>query len=113
MKKRELKDCKPYNPPNHFNMTALRLQGKEETGCEKFWMGLSHFLPGGGAEYEATPAEKIYYVLDGEIEITTESGERIVLTKTDSIRIGPNEGRSLLNPSNLPASMLVIINYPT
>jgi quercetin dioxygenase-like cupin family protein len=112
MKKRELKDCKPYDPPKHFKMAALRLQGKDETGCEKFWMGLSHFLPGGGAEFEATPAEKIYFVLEGEIVITGASGERIVLKRSDSIRIGPDEGRSILNESNLPVSMLVIINYP-
>ncbi|WP_306598684.1 cupin domain-containing protein [Geothrix sp. 21YS21S-2] len=112
MKKRELKDCTSYDPPRHFKMAALRLQGKEESGCEKFWMGLSHFLPGGGAEFEATPAEKIYFVVEGEVVVTTGNGEKIVLRRTDSIRIGPDEGRSILNESNLPASMLVVINYP-
>ena len=112
MKKRELKDCKPYDPPMHFKMSALRLQGKDDTGCEKFWMGLSHFLPGGGAEFEATPAEKIYFVVEGELVVTTDTRERIVLNKTDSLRVGPNEGRSILNETNLPASMLVVINYP-
>ena len=43
--KSELKDVKPYQAPKHFNMTALRLHGKEETGSKRFWMGLSHFLP--------------------------------------------------------------------
>ncbi len=111
MKKRELKECKPYNPPKHFNMSAIRLQGKEESGCEKFWMGMSHFLPGGGAEFDASPTEKIYFVLEGEVVITTDSGEKITLRKNDSIFIGPNEGRSVLNESNLPATMLVTINY--
>jgi hypothetical protein len=55
MKKIELKDVKPYQALRHFNMTALRLHGKEESGAEKFWMGLSHFLPGGGAEYDESP----------------------------------------------------------
>ena len=55
MKKVELKDVKPYAAPKHFNMTALRLHGKEETGSTKFWMGLSHFLPQGGAEFDASP----------------------------------------------------------
>ena len=112
MKKRELKYCKPYDPPKHFKMTALLLQGKEESGCENFWMGMSHFLPGGGAEFDASPTEKIYFVLEGKVTVITESGERIVLSASDSIRIGPDEGRSILNESNLPASMLVIINYP-
>ena len=44
-------------------MTAMRLQGKEETGIQKFWVGLSYFLPGGGAEwaYEDNPNEKVYH----------------------------------------------------
>ena len=50
MKKVEIKDVKPYDAAGHFNMTAMRLSGKEETGAQKFWMGLSHFLPGGGAD---------------------------------------------------------------
>jgi quercetin dioxygenase-like cupin family protein len=112
MKKIELKDVKPYVAPKHFNMTALRLHGKEESGAQKFWMGLSHFLPGGGAEYDESPTEKIYFVLEGEVTILSATNERIVLKAWDSIRIGPNEGRSIINASNYPASMLVVINYP-
>ena len=69
MKKIQLKDVKPYEAPGHFGMTAMRLHGKEETGASKFWVGLSHFLPGGGAEFAAPPGEKIYYVLEGEVEV--------------------------------------------
>jgi hypothetical protein len=58
MKKVELKDVKPYDPPKHFNMTALKLHDKESTGASNF-IGLSHFLPGGGAEYDEGPMEKI------------------------------------------------------
>ncbi len=114
MIKRELKDCNPYNPPKHFNMTAIRLQGIEESGAQKFWMGTSHFLPGGGAEYdyEESPTEKIYYVLEGEITIYNKNKEKIVLRKSDSIFIGPNEGRSMINETNMPASILVVVNYP-
>jgi len=112
MKKVELKDVKPYAAPKHFNMTALRLHGREETGAQKFWMGLSHFLPQGGAEFEASPTEKIYFVLEGEVTVITAEKQKIVLKAWDSIHIGANEGRSLINESNRPASMLVIINYP-
>jgi len=112
MKKVELKDVKPYAAPKHFNMTALRLHGREETGAQKFWMGLSHFLPQGGAEFDASPTEKIYFVLEGEVTVITAEKQKIVLKAWDSIHIGANEGRSLINESNRPASMLVIINYP-
>ena len=71
MKKVRLSDVKPYAAAKHFNMTAMRLQGKEETGIQKFWVGMSYFLPGGGAEwaYEDNPNEKVYIVLDGEITV--------------------------------------------
>jgi quercetin dioxygenase-like cupin family protein len=111
MKKVELKDVKPYDAAKHFKMTALRLHGKEETGAQKFWMGLSHFLPEGGAEYDESPTEKIYFVLEGEVTVQTKT-EEIVLGPWDSIYIGPNEGRSIINNTNKPASMLVVINYP-
>ena len=111
MKKTEIKDVKPYDAAGHFNMTAMRLHGKEESGAQKFWMGLSHFLPGGGAEMGATPTEKIYYVLEGEVTIVTPDGE-IALKKSDSIFIGPGEQRAIINKTNMPASMLVVINYP-
>ena len=114
MIKRELEACKPYEPPKHFKMTAIRLQGKEESGAQKFWMGMSHFLPGGGAEYdyEDSPTEKIYFAIEGEVTIYTKDNQKLVLKKNDSIFIGLNEGRSLVNETNLPATILVVVNYP-
>jgi quercetin dioxygenase-like cupin family protein len=108
----ELKDAKPYSAPKHFDVTTLRLQGKQETGAQKFWMGLTHFLPRGGAEFDASPTEKIYFVLEGEVTITDAENRKIVLKRWDSIHIGPDEGRSICNETNQPASMLVVINYP-
>lgn len=113
MKKIELKDVKQYEAPKHFKMTAMRLIGKEETGSQKFWMGFSHFLPGGGAEwaYEDNPLEKVYFVLEGEVTVKSNTEEH-VLRKWDALYLGPNEGRSVMNNTPLPATMLVIINYP-
>ena len=111
MKKVSLKDVKPYVAPKHFKMVALKLHGKEETGATKFWMGLSHFLPEGGAEFDSSPVEKIYFVLDGEVTVRTPK-EEIVLGAWDSIFVGANEGREIINNTNRPASMLVVINYP-
>jgi len=110
MKKVSLAQVKPYEAPGHFKMVALRLSGKDETGAEKFWVGMSHFLPGGGAEFGTTPAEKYYFVLDGEITVKTEK-EEITLGPWDSVYIAPNEGREIINKTNKPVSMLVVINY--
>ena len=111
MKKVTLPEAKPYAPPKHFNMTALKLHGKEETGTQQFWMGLSHFLPDGGAEMDATPAEKLYFVLDGEVTVSTPGNETYVMKAWDSLYVGPNEARAIVNNTNKPASMLVIITY--
>jgi mannose-6-phosphate isomerase-like protein (cupin superfamily) len=112
MIKRKIEDCKAYDAPKHFDMKAIRIHGKDESGAEKFWMGMSHFLPGGGAEYDEAPTEKIYFVLEGEITIYSKDKEKIVLKKNESIFIGKKEGRTIVNETNLPVTMLVVINYP-
>lgn len=114
MTKRTLNELKSYKAPGHFDMTAMRVHGIEETGAKKFWTGVSTFLPGGGAEwaYEDNPLEKFYYVLEGELTITDKDGKKYVISKDESITILPFEGRSLINESNLPARMLVVVNYP-
>ena len=93
-------------------MAALRLQGKEESGIQKFWVGLSYFLPGGGADwaYEDNPNEKVYIVLDGEMTVRNKT-EEVTLGPMDSLYLEPNEGRELINKTNKPATMLVVINY--
>ena len=113
MKKVRIKDLQGYEAPGHFGMTAMRIHGKEETGATKFWMGLSHFLPGGGAEwaYEDNPLEKVYHVLEGQITVKSKT-ETFLLEKGDTLYLGPNEGREVVNDTNLPASMLVVVNYP-
>lgn len=112
MKKVELATVKPYLAPKHFDMRSMKLHGTEETGATKFWMGMSYFLPGGGAEfaYEDSLTEKIYFVVDGEITIKSKT-ERFVLKKNDSIFIGPNEGREMINETNQVATVLVAISY--
>ena len=113
MKKRMLNEVKPYDPPVHFGAVSLRLQGAEESGLTKFWVGMTHFLPGGGAEwdYEESPTEKVYFVLSGEITVKTKEGE-VTIKATDSLYLAPFEGRSMINNSNLPCSVLVSISYP-
>jgi len=114
MVKRTREELNAYDAAGHFGMTAMRIHGREETGAEKFWLGLSTFLPGGGAEYayEDNPLEKVYYMLEGEMTVTDKEGKKYVIHKNESISFAPNEGRYLVNESNNPATMLVMINYP-
>lgn len=114
MVKRTVEELKMYEAAKHFGCVAMRIHGKEETGAEKFWVGVSTFLPGGGAEYmyDDNPLEKVYYILEGEMTVTDKDGKKYVMKKDESISFPPNEGRYLKNETNLPARMLVIINYP-
>ncbi|MBE6914880.1 MAG: cupin domain-containing protein [Ruminococcaceae bacterium] len=114
MIKRSYKDLEPYFPAGHFGVTCKRYHGKDETGAEKFWIGISEFEPGGGADwaYDDNPLEKVYFILEGEMTVTDKDGNKCVMGPMESISFPPNEGRGLKNESDKPAKMLVIINYP-
>ena len=103
--------AQPYEAPNHFDLRSLRLQGFEDGGPREFWVGLSHILPGGGAGPDASPLEKVYVVLAGRIRVTADGEER-VLEALDSVCIGPNVQRKVINPGNEVATMLVVMPYP-
>ncbi len=100
-----------YVAPKHIKCYGLRLQGFEVSKTRNFWMGISHFLPGGGAEQDTTPVEKVYFLLEGEVVVTTAEGEA-TLRKYDSCYLAPNESRGIENRTNSPATMLVAIPYP-
>lgn len=104
-------DAKPYEAPNHRGAVGLRLQGFEEGGPENQWVGLSQFLPGGGAGPDSTPFEKVYVVLDGEMTVIA-NGVETVLGKYDSCTIAPDEMREIVNRGNHVCTMLVVIPYP-
>ena len=103
-----LGEAKPYEAPKHFDCTALRLQGWEASDAQNFSVGLSHFLPGGGAGPDASPPEKVYYVLAGELTVIVD-GKETVLRKNDSCVIGPNETREIVNRGNEVCTILVAI----
>lgn len=111
MKVTRFEDAKPYVAPNHFEMRSLRLQGFEAGGPETFWTGLSHFLPGGGAGPDASPLEKVYVVLAGELTVRA-GDEEVVLRVMDSCCIPGHQPREIRNNSNNVASMLVVMPYP-
>lgn len=104
-------DAEAYEAPNHFGVVGLRLQGFEEGGPTNQWVGLSQFLPGGGAGPDSTPFEKVYVVLDGEMTVIVDGTEQ-VLGKYDSCTIPPNEVRKIENRTNTVCTMLVVIPYP-
>lgn len=104
-------EAEPYIAPNHRDVVGLRLQGFEEGGPTNQWVGLSQFLPGGGAGPDCTPFEKVYIVLEGEMTIIVD-GQETVLGKYDSCTIPPNEVRVIENRANHMCAMMVVIPYP-
>ena len=91
MKVNRFSEVAKYDPPNHFDCTALRLQGWDASDTEGFWVGLSHFLPGGGTTHEGTPLEKVYVVVRGEVTVVTDETEA-TLAPYDSCHIPAGRG---------------------
>src|SRR2546423_703967 len=99
----QLADARPYEAARHFGMVGLRLQGFDASPAKNFWVGLSHFLPGGGAESAASPLERVYVVLSGAVTVITDAGET-TLRPMDSCHLAAGETRSIINRTNQPAS---------
>jgi quercetin dioxygenase-like cupin family protein len=101
-----LADAPRYDAPGHHDMRTLRLQGREAGPADILWVGMSQILPGGGIAASASPEEKMYVVLEGEVAFEA-GGERAVLRQWDSCRIAPNETRALRNETGRPAVVLL------
>jgi quercetin dioxygenase-like cupin family protein len=101
--------AKAYVAPKHHGCSSFRLQGLDASQTKSFWVGLSHFLPGGGAELDASPFEKVYVVTSGEITVVS-GGQTAILRANDSCVIPANEARTVVNHTNLPVSMVVVIS---
>ncbi len=98
-----------YEAANHFDMRCVRLQGKEAGPAEQLWLGVSTLQPGGHTSLDASPMEKHYIVLEGELTVVGDDGERQeeVLKRFDSCRFAPGEKRQLVNHGHAAASVLL------
>jgi quercetin dioxygenase-like cupin family protein len=96
-----------YEAKRHYNCYAMNklVAGKD---TQKMTVGMSHFLPGGGAEMSFSPKERVYYVLSGSIKITGKN-EEYVLSPGDMVYIGAGEDRAFKTLGTEPATILVII----
>ena len=106
-----------YQAPNHFDMRCLRLQGHAASDTQQMWMGLSLIEPGGRTGLDGSPIEKLYFVVEGELRVVgeTAAGERQshLLGPRDSCVFAPGEKRQLVNESDRPAAVLLVMaNQP-
>lgn len=100
-----------YVAPAHHGVRTTRLQGHEAGQTERFWVGVSHYHPGGMAETAPTNEETVYVVLDGELVVTTAAGDTI-LGRLDSVHLAKGEVRSIVNRSQREALLLVTVAHP-
>lgn len=97
-----------YEALKHHGCSGVRLQGLEVSDVTSFWLGVSTFEPGGGAEWDTTAAEKVYLVLEGEVTVETDA-QRVVLGPKDSVFLPSNERRRIINESGSTSLMAVMI----
>ncbi len=108
---RKLNEAKAYNAPNHRKYESLRIFGLEMGGSQALIFGISHFQPGGGAGPDASPPEKIYHVLKGELTVIA-GGKEQVAKAGDTIFIAPNENREIVNRGKDVCTILVALATP-
>ena len=97
-----------YTAPKHFDVRTTRLHNPVDVNEGKVTMGLSHFLPGGGCEFGSNAKESIYYIVSGEMDITTEDGTT-TLHAGDSFHCGPNTLKGIVNNGTESCQMLVVL----
>lgn len=97
-----------YVAPAHHDVAAMRLQGHEAGPTERFWVGLSYYLPGGGADESPTAEETVYVVLDGTLVVQADGREEEI-GPLDSVHLPKGTLRRVDNRSARPATLLVII----
>ena len=77
--------------------------------------GLVPDRPRGHTSLDASPLEKHYVVLEGELTLVSEHEgvkTEAVLRRLDSACFAPGEKRQLMNQSQHPASILLAMPYP-
>ena len=109
-------DAVPYEAPGHFDVRTTRLHNPNEVNEGTIVHGLSHFLPGGGADFLPANFEMIYYMISGEMTVELESDdgkvEKVVLQKGDSVHFGKGTKRGCLNTGCKSAQMMTIMIKP-
>ena len=92
----------------HFGQWSLGKIGIKD-GTQRVHVGISHFLPKGGAEMALSAAERIYYGISGALMVRSKEGEEYLVEAGDVLYIPPQQERSIEAVGTEPASMLVII----
>lgn len=97
----------PYEAKGHQGCWAFRkLEASKES--RRLTVGISHFLPQGGAEMSSSPKERAYFVISGTMLVKGKR-EEFELHPGDLIYIGPGEEREIQVLGTEPVTSLVMI----
>ena len=105
-----------YVAGGHNECVPTRLHDVDGAGPNdieggKMIMGITYFVPGGGTDFGSNPLESIYYILNGEMTLKTET-EETVLHAGDSFRCVGGVAKSVTNTSQEVVQMLVCLLPP-
>jgi len=104
-------EARSYDAKGHFDVRTTRLHDADDV-AGAVTMGLSHFLPGGGAEMAETPRELLYYIVEGQMTVYTDDEKSHALNAGDSIHMSSTQRRSCKNTGHSAAKMLVVACQP-
>ena len=101
-------EAKPYQAPGHHNMTMHRIQGQDVTPLNNVWSARLSMGPGGHVEAKASPAGKLYIVVEGRVKFR--GGDTTVELQTgDSVFVLPNEEREFSEVAGANALLYLVM----
>lgn len=107
MKVVRIGDGNLYDAPGHYNCSSMtKFVMGEDT--KRTSVGVSHFLPEGGATMSSSPKERVYVVITGRITVFGHDEEHH-LHERQMIYIPPHVERGFKVLGTEPASILVIL----
>ena len=77
-------------------------------GRRRSWSACRISCPAAAPGPDASPPEKVYFVLAGELTVIV-GGKETVLRQGDSCFIGPNESREIINRGNEVCTIAVAV----
>lgn len=96
-----------YEAKRHFNCWSIHKLNPGEDS-QRLNIGLSHFLPNGGAEMSASAMERAYFLINGSMLVKGKM-EEYTLTPGDLLYIAAGEEREIQVVGADPATILVIM----